>query len=89
MSLHDATSCPDCGASWLAGEIPADSRHHYGGKTHFRRVIAIEYDYSNPMRYDGVSEWRCPDCGARFGRWTERRLEDGMYEPPFGRVAAA
>ncbi len=50
---------------------------------------AIEYAYTDPNRYDGISEWRCPDCGTRIGRWTGRVLTEGMSEPPFGRGVAA
>lgn len=49
-------------------------------------VIGIEYAYPHPDRYDGVSEWRCSDesCGARFGRWSGKRLADGETEPRWG-----
>jgi predicted RNA-binding Zn-ribbon protein involved in translation (DUF1610 family) len=30
----------------------------------YSRLIGVEY----PDRYDGVWEWRCPDCGATFPR---------------------
>lgn len=33
--------------------------------------------------FDGVSEYRC-DCGARYGRWTNRRLAEEEYEPRYG-----
>lgn len=51
------------------------------------RLIGVEYAYGSPERYDGVSEWRCPDCRSRFGRWTGDILEDFIAEPRFGRVA--
>jgi hypothetical protein len=45
----------------------------------------VEYPYGHPDRYDGVSEYWClQGCGARFGRWTGRRLLDGEHEPRFG-----
>ena len=49
------------------------------------QIIAVEYPYGHPYRYDGISEYRCP-CGCRWGRWTERILEDGEWEKPFGRA---
>jgi len=49
-------------------------------------MIGIEYAYGHPERYDGVSEWKCPDetCNVRLGRWTGKRLELGEVEKRFG-----
>lgn len=80
MSLADATTCPKCGADLRGAEIPEKSRKLYGDKTHFHRVIGVEYEHG----YDGVSEWRCPDCGYREGRWTGRALQAGETEPRYG-----
>lgn len=38
--------------------------------THFSRVIGVEYQGG----FDGVSEWRCLDCGRREGRWSGKVL---------------
>lgn len=57
---------------------------YYGDKTHYSRLIGIEYAYGHPHRYDGVSEWMCPDCGYREGRWSGRALAEGESEPRFG-----
>lgn len=43
-------------------------------------IIGVEYQGG----YDGVSEWRCPDCGRREGRWSGKVLEDGETEPRYG-----
>lgn len=51
--------------------------------------IGIEYAYGSPCHYDGVSEWLCPDCRTRVGRWTGRVLTGDMVEPPFGRGISA
>jgi hypothetical protein len=48
--------------------------------THFRRVIGVEYQFG----YDGISEWNCPGCGYREGRWTGRELQEGETEPRYG-----
>lgn len=42
-----------------------------------------EYPYDDPLHYDGVSVWHCP-CGARTGRWSNRILQPGEGERPFG-----
>jgi len=42
----------------------------------YSRVIGVEYQGG----YDGVSEWRCPDCGRREGRFSGKVLEDGETE---------
>jgi hypothetical protein len=60
---------------------PADKCRKCGS----RNMKAVEYDGTDPCHYDGISEFRCEDCGARFGRWTGRELQDGDYERPYGR----
>jgi hypothetical protein len=34
--------------------------------------------------YDGVSEWWCPSCKYRQGRWSGKELAENEHEPPFG-----
>lgn len=46
--------------------------------------IWIEYGYSHPQRYDGISEIKCKKCGTRVGRWTRNLLPDDFHEPRFG-----
>lgn len=46
--------------------------------------IGVQYSYDSPEHYDGVSEWNCPRCGRREGRWTGRVLTGGASEPRFG-----
>lgn len=53
------------------------------------RLIGVEYAYGHPERYDGVSEWMCPDCGTRVGRWSGRVLLSGDFERRFDRRADA
>ncbi len=66
-------NCSECGASWRGEPIPEDARRagYYGppetASTHYSRVIGIEIQ----GKYDGISFWRCPDCGAEWNRWTE------------------
>lgn len=85
-SLRPHDSCPNCGVSWLGKPIPQEyiDKGYYGPATHYRREIGIEYTYSHPDHYDGVSEWLCPDCNARFGRWSSKVLQDGEFEPKWG-----
>jgi hypothetical protein len=42
----------------------------------YSRVIGVEYQGG----YDGVSEWHCPDCGRREGRFSGKVLGDGEFE---------
>lgn len=64
-SLHVAelSRCPACGADWQGDEIPATHREHFGGKTHYRRLIAV-YDRDK----DRTVAWRCPDCKEEWPR---------------------
>lgn len=54
--------------------------------THFSRRIGIEYAYGHPHRYDGVSEWLCPDCGHRVNRFTGEPLADDEWATRHGNV---
>jgi len=47
-------------------------------------LIGVEYAHGHPAHYDGVSEWRCPGCGYRRGRWSGWELSEGEYEPRYG-----
>ncbi len=42
-----------------------------------------EYDKMSKYHYDGVSEDVCIGCGARWGRWCEKELENGEIEKPY------
>lgn len=79
MALCD-NHCDGCGADLNGNPIPEDQRHFYGGKTHFSQVIGVEYQGS----FDGVSEWRCPHCGRREGRWSGKVLGDDETEERYG-----
>lgn len=56
------------------------------GVNGYVRCIGIEYSYDSPDHYDGISEYCCPDCGRREGRWTGKVLRDGESEPLFGKT---
>lgn len=86
--------CGFCGSDLRGKRIPVDYivKGHYGDRDpdvpHFySRMIGVEYTYDHPEHYDGISEFRCPDCGARVGRWSGKRLDDNEFEPRFGRVS--
>lgn len=55
------------------------------------KIISIEYcdptEESIPFehQYDGISEYRCKDCGARWGRWSGKELKGDDYERIFGK----
>jgi len=56
-------NCPHCGVSLIGEPIPIRRRLDYGGKTHFRREIAI-YDRDK----DRTVAYKCPDCGQEWKR---------------------
>jgi hypothetical protein len=83
-SLHNYNRGPD-GELILSAKEYAKVRDRIENETtHFSQVIGVEYDYTSPERYDGVSEWRCPRCGRREGRWTGKVLAEGEFEKRFG-----
>lgn len=60
----------DEGSEYWAGksdqEIEEEMKSSYGAPYRWGREIGIEIQGG----YDGVSFWRCPDCGTDFDRWT-------------------
>ncbi len=46
--------------------------------------IGIQYHYSSPDHYDGLSECECSNCGTRIGRWSGKKLAEGETEKVFG-----
>ena len=66
MKFDKYGNCPECGCSWDGGDIPEDIREHYSEPFKWSRVIGIE----DPRIYDGVSWWMCPECKAKWDRWT-------------------
>jgi len=51
-------NCPHCGVSLIGDPIPKELREHYLPPYHWRREIGLE----DRTKYDGVWEWKCPDC---------------------------
>lgn len=47
-------------------------------------ITGVEYHYSSPNHYDGISEWWCQLCNIRWGRWSGRELKPGESEPRYG-----
>jgi len=75
MTPFDMTkqeTCPHCGTSWVAGQIPQESidKGFYDGPGFFSRVYGIEW-----LGEDRICEWVCPDCSARFPRGWEPGME--------------
>jgi len=79
--------CPNCGADWDNGDIFDNLRKQvfyvntsdeelrkivedfYKPPYRFSRLVGLEF----PGKYDGVWEWACPDCDARFPRFKEAK----------------
>jgi len=82
-----AEGCPSCGSSLQGAPIPEEHRLAglYGDNppTHYSRKVGIEY----PGVYDGVLIWSCPDCGAKWPRFTYgslcrvalKKIEEGLF----------
>lgn len=56
--------CPVCRVDFKGTEIKPESRENFGNCTHFSRIIGIEIT----EQYDGVSQWKCPDCSYTWNR---------------------
>jgi hypothetical protein len=70
---------------WVGGaplpKDPVETCPHCGTD-----LWGVEYAYGDPDRYDGVSEWVCPnpsieDSHYRLGRFSRRVLRKGEKEP--------
>lgn len=46
-------------------------------------IVGVQYR-GTVEDYDGISEWRCDACQARWGRWTGRILQGDELEPRHG-----
>jgi hypothetical protein len=89
MGIYEDQACPACKADLKGDPIPDEyllSDNSSDRTTHYSRVIGCEYTYDNPNRYDGVSEWRCPDCDYREGRWSGKELKGAEFEKRHGGV---
>ena len=70
------------------GATPPQSTMKKCKKCGSKNIISIEYFYSKNIPdehlYDGISEFRCQDCGFRIGRWSGRELKGDDYERRYG-----
>ncbi len=48
------------------------------------KILMIEYSWDHPEHYDGISEITCTECKRRWGRWTDKELLEGEFEPVYG-----
>ena len=75
-------ACPHCDADLRGEEIPKEIQQFYG-TTHFSRAIGLEY----PERYDGIWEWKCPDCKETWPSEVQRlainEQKKGAKHEPF------
>lgn len=73
LDVSKLDTCPICGVSWVGDPIPETHRQHYGGATHFRRLIAM-YD----VTLDCTTQWKCPDCLTLWDR--DKRVVDAVKD---------
>lgn len=60
---NEPTTCPVCHADFSGEPIPEADREHFGGATHFLRVVAVTHPGE-----DFARDWLCPDCGHTWPR---------------------
>lgn len=65
-------------------ELEQYMKDSYAPPYRWRREIGIEYMLTNED-YDGISEYKCPDCHTRFGRWTGTEIPEGYLESQYGK----
>lgn len=47
-------------------------------------LCGIQYNWEHPEHYDGVSEFKCDECGYRQGRWSGKELVGEECERRYG-----
>lgn len=88
--LHELRYCPECHVDLRGESIPEKyikAGYYQLGETHFSRLIGIE----DPMIYDGICCWMCPDCGYVWLRdGLERKVSKEMLRSlkEMGRLSA-
>ena len=79
--------CPECGKSWKGEPINPDIKEELTSHPYYASLlIGIEYVIIDPNHYDGISEWMCPFCKARFNRWTNELLKPDEAVAPYGKI---
>lgn len=53
-------------------------------KCKHKDLIGVEYSWDSPEHYDGISEWMCPICQTRIGRWSKKVLANDEIERRYG-----
>lgn len=86
VDVYDLDKCPHCDAEWkYEFKHPDDEKSSVAGQTRtYSRLIGLQYSYDDPNHYDGVSEWVCPDCRIRWGRWSMKVLKEDESERRYG-----
>lgn len=64
-------NCPHCNVSLIGDPIPENTPGHELN-SFWRREIGIEY----PELYDGVWEWKCPDCKGTWDSEVKKLRRD-------------
>lgn len=49
-------------------------QRYYSPPYKFSRLVGVEHTYDHPEHYDGVSEWRCPDCKYSWYRFKQNSV---------------
>lgn len=65
-------NCPHCNANLNGDPIPEHMIESFGSGF-WRREIGIEY----PEKYDGIWEWKCPDCKKTWPAEIQKLKQDG------------
>jgi hypothetical protein len=48
-------------------------------------IVMVQYHWESKNHYDGVSEYKCTNCGYRQGRWSGKELKDNEEETRYGK----
>jgi hypothetical protein len=48
-------------------------------------IVMVQYHWESKNHYDGVSEYKCTNCGYRQGRWSGKELGEDEEETVYGK----
>jgi predicted RNA-binding Zn-ribbon protein involved in translation (DUF1610 family) len=68
-NIDQLNNCPECGVSWILGDIPKEYHQHYSPPYVYKRLICIEI-----IGDDQVSAFQCPDCQTKWSRDSEEKI---------------
>ena len=85
--IEELQYCPRCKTKWQSDDVydymlkhfPEERAKKIAGmygwtpekRVHFSRIVGVMLPEDHPDHFDGVSYWKCPECGTTWNRFTD------------------